>query len=589
MTTSSGEFFMTVSKEKATGRYKYVGEEKAGGVTFTPTGLASFVARQIVSNLNSPKREPLRIIDPAVGEGTLLLSLVGELASRGFRNPEIHGFDTNAESLSVAECALKEKFPGSVIRFRVGDFLEFAGETARRWRSLFADRSPERFDAVIANPPYVRTQIMGASQAQRLASHFGLKGRVDLYYAFILGIIEVLHEDGVAGVIVSNRFMTTKSGMVVRRALRDSVCLKHVWDLGDTKLFEAAVLPAVLVMTKGRPAADNGTAGFTSIYETDAPAEIEVSDVIAALDKSGSVGVRGGRRFRVTHGRLDVENGLDQVWRVATDKGNSWLQTVEMHTWRKFGDLGNIRVGIKTCADQVFIKREADWHGVPESERPELVRPLTTHHVGRRFRADATKGPWWVVYPHVIDEGRRGPADLRRYPRTAAYLEEHRRTLEGRSYVIEAGRRWYEIWVPQDPGAWSSPKLVFRDICEVPTFWLDLDGNVVNGDCYWLSLKPGMEEDVLWLALAVANSSFIEEFYDQCFHNKLYAGRRRFMTQYVEQFPLPDPSTEEARMLVAIAKRIYDQTPSVSVRGLESQLNSLVRRAFGVSVEEVFR
>jgi hypothetical protein len=580
---------MTPSKEKATGRYKYVREEKAGGVTYTPTGLASFVARQIVSNLNASKFKPLRIIDPAVGEGALLLGLLGELTSRGFKNLEVHGFDTNAQSLSVAECALKEKFPDAAIRFRVGDFLEFAGETASRGGALFAEGSPERFDVVIANPPYVRTQIMGASHAQRLASHFGLKGRVDLCYAFILGIIEVLDEDGVAGIIVSNRFMTTKSGAAVRQALRDSVCLKHVWDLGDTKLFEAAVLPAVLVMTKVRPAGHNGTAGFTSIYETEAPAEIEVSDVIEALDKSGSVGVGGGKRFRVIHGRLDANNGLDQVWRVATDKGNSWLQTVEVHTWRRFGDVGNIRVGIKTCADKIFIKREADWHGVPESERPELVRPLMTHHVGRRFRADATKGLWWVVYPHVIDEGRRGPADLRRYPRTAAYLEEHRQALEGRSYVIEAGRRWYEIWVPQDPGVWSLPKLVFRDICEVPTFWLDLDGNVVNGDCYWLSLNPDMEEDVLWLALAVANSPFIEEFYDQCFHNKLYAGRRRFMTQYVEQFPLPRPSTEEARMLVDIAKRIYDQTPSVSARGLESRLDSLVRRAFGVSVEEVCR
>ena len=38
------------------------------------------------------------------------------------------------------------------------------------------------------------------------------------------------------------------------------------------------------------------------------------------------------------------------------------------------------------------------------------------------------------------------------------------------------------------------------------------------------------------LLLAVANSSFITKFYDIAFHNKLYAGRRRFMTQYVKKF-----------------------------------------------------
>jgi hypothetical protein len=580
---------MAVAGKEVSGRYKYVREEKAGGATFTPNGLASFVARQIVASLSGSKSKMLRVIDPAVGEGALLLSLLDELVSHGFRNLEIHGFDTNPESLSVAKRALEARFPFLAIRFRVGDFLEFAGQSAGGERSLFAVGPAERFDVVIANPPYVRTQIMGASHAQRLASHFGLSGRVDLYYAFILGIIEVLEENGVAGVIVSNRFMTTKSGAAVRKVLRESVCIRHVWDLGDTKLFEAAVLPAVLVMTKGRPVGENGNPDFTSIYETEASADSEAGDVIAALSKSGSVAIEDGRRFRVIHGRLDLKNESDQVWRVATDNGDSWLRTIESHTWRRFGDIGSIRVGIKTCADKVFIKRDCDWDRVPECERPELIRPLTTHHVGRRFKADATKGLRWVVYPHTIDEGQRDAADLSRYPRTAAYLESHRPTLESRSYVIEAGRRWYEIWVPQDPGAWSLPKLVFRDICEVPTFWVDLDGSVVNGDCYWLALNPASDTDLLWLAVAVANSSFIEAFYDHRFHNKLYAGRRRFMTQYVEQFPLPDPSREESGKLVDLAKRIYDLTPSALTGDLESQLDSLVWQAFGVSVEEVSR
>ena len=41
---------------------------------------------------------------------------------------------------------------------------------------------------------------------------------------------------------------------------------------------------------------------------------------------------------------------------------------------------------------------------------------------------------------------------------------------------------------------------------------MDLDGSVVNGDCYWLALNPGQSTDLLWLTLAVANSSFIEAF-----------------------------------------------------------------------------
>ncbi|MGA2983565.1 MAG: N-6 DNA methylase [Terriglobia bacterium] len=569
---------MALAHTKAPVRYKYVTEEKADGATFTPKRLASFVAEQIVLTLPVTKTA-IRVLDPAVGEGALLLSLLEQLRAHGMRDIEIHGFDTNPESLVVAEEAIRARFPLVPVRFRVGDFLEYAGQFANSLPIFGGGLPVERFDAIIANPPYVRTQIMGAAHAQSLAAHFGLSGRVDLYHAFILGIIEVLEDNGVAGVIVSNRFMTTKSGSAVRKVLREAVLLKHVWDLGDTKLFDAAVLPAVILFTKSAsPAVANP--GFTSIYETDGAASGSARDVIAALAESGAVSLPDARRFEVTQGSLDLSTAVEEIWRVATEKTDAWLKTVADHTWRTWGEIGSIRVGVKTCADKVFIR--SDWDSMGEHERPELLRPLTTHHMGRRFKADAAKAGRQVLYPHQVNGGQREVADLARYPGAAAYLEKHRPTLEGRSYVLEAGRRWYEIWVPQDPGMWGLPKLVFRDICETPTFWIDLEGSVVNGDCYWLALNPGGDIGLLWLALAVANSSFIEAFYDHRFHNKLYAGRRRFITQYVEKFPLPDPSRAESIVLADLARQVYDLTPSPAAKELETRLDGLVWQAFGV-------
>jgi hypothetical protein len=172
---------------------------------------------------------------------------------------------------------------------------------------------------------------------------------------------------------------------------------------------------------------------------------------------------------------------------------------------------------------------------------------------------------------------------LAEHPRSAAYLEKHRPILEGRKYVIDAGRKWFEIWVPQEPGLWGRKKLVFRDIAEKPTFWLDSSGGVVNGDCYWMVTDDVTREELLWLAVAVSNSTFIEAFYDRCFNNKLYAGRRRFMSQYVEQFPLPDPTTAVAQELVALAKRRHDATDVGAQIQLEGEIDKLVWRAFGLS------
>jgi len=561
-------------------RYKNVTDQKADGATYTPNQLAKFVASQIVSQLASVLPvTPLRVLDPAIGEGALLVSLLNQLRSRGIEDLDVYGFETDEAALRTATDHLGCLFPCARLHFSKESFLDFVDRVANR-DSLFGFDPSVEYDLVIANPPYVRTQVLGAGVAQSLARQYGLTGRVDLYYAFMLAMLSVLSEDGTAGIIVSNRFMTTKSGASVRKAVLDSFQVRHVWDLGDTKLFDAAVLPAVLLLQQKK----NGrcqTPAFTSIYEVHDSPTAQAKDPIDALKHTGAVAVQDGRCFRIQHGKLNLEAHNGDIWRVATDTSDTWLASVKAHTWRTFGDIGSIRVGIKTCGDKIFIR--SDWDSLPENQQPELLRPLTTHHVARRFKPDYQQRSSRVVYPHIVVNGQRQAADLNLYPRTKAYFEAYRQVLSERTYVTAGGRQWYEIWVPQDPDAWAYPKLVFRDISELPTFWIDQEGTVVNGDCYWLTPRSKEQQDLLWLALAVSNSTFIEAFYDRSFNNKLYAGRRRFMTQYVERFPLPKPTSHLARALIALSKRIYQLTPSLEASALEQKLDRMVWRAFGLS------
>ncbi|MFV8557494.1 Eco57I restriction-modification methylase domain-containing protein [Sulfitobacter sp. SBS6] len=545
-------------------RYEDVGDTKSDGVTYTPRALANFVADRIVANKAPVSTRPVRLLDPAVGHGELLLALLARLDGP----VEVYGFETDPEALEVARMRLSLEYPSALLKLRFGSFLdhvldEFSG-------GLFG--AAEKYDLIIANPPYVRTQIIGAERARLLSSQFGLTGRVDLYHAFLLGMGTVLASDGAAGFIVSNRFMTTKGGASARAGMINDLRLREVYDLGDTKLFEAAVLPAILIARGNGDEAQ--TPSFHSIYETRAEPEFTSKDVLTALEHEGAVAIPDGRAFLVQHGTLDNGNDPTGVWRLASEGVERWLDAVQQNTWSTFREIGKIRVGIKTCADKVFIPKAWD-------RELELHRPLTTHHTAQRFRPEPPHRK--VLYPHHIVDGRKQAVNLAQYPASRAYLEEHRQTLEGRSYVIEAGREWYEIWVPQNPADWHAPKLVFRDICEQPTFWMDLEGTIVNGDCYWLT----GDEDLLWLALGVANSTFIERFYDRRFNNKLYAGRRRFITQYVEQFPLPDPAGDSARAIIEACRDLYARLIDGPEPDLEKRIDEMVWAAFGLPVEEV--
>lgn len=566
----------------AKSRYEDVSAPKATGATYTPPRLAEFVAKQL-RNAAGPalgaSSQPLRLLDPAVGHGELLYQLLRQL--EGITRPvEVWGFDTNAEASGEALRRLQARFPRHEYQLREGDFLDAVVGAGKGDQTLFSDAGtlPD-FDLIIANPPYVRTQVLGAGSAQMLSRHFGLTGRVDLYHAFLRALSRVLSYDGLAAVIVSNRFMTTRAGVGIRSELRTQFSVSHVWDLGDTKLFDAAVLPAVLLFgRKGGDSKATDETGFTSIYEVHgqtANGAQGAADPIEALEQSGPVKLPDGRIFHIEHGTLSADGDPGALWRLQTTETDNWLQCVERHAWATFGAIGKIRVGVKTCADAVFIRD--DWHTLPEGP-PELLRPLTTHHIGSMYRPRSVELASHILYPHHCINGRRAAVDLDSFPLSRAYLSQHRQVLERRSYVIDAGRRWFEIWVPQDPDAWALPKLVFRDISSEPCFWLDFAGTVVNGDCYWLTSERG-DEDELWLAAAVANSSFIATFYDRKFNNKLYAGRRRFITQYVEQFPIPNPKSSLGMELVAAARRMYVE-PSTE---LLKQIDELVSKAFGLT------
>ena len=546
------------------GRFASVDHVKTQGKTYTPADLATYLSSQVLRVAQHILEQPsITILDPAMGDGALALALLSEISRSSSAALSLTGYETDRAAAQAAQLAIASSFPRVSLTVHTSSFL--------------ASPEPRVFDLAIANPPYVRAQILGAAHARALARRFALKGRVDLYQAFALALVDRLSPNGVLGLLTSNRFLTTQGAGAFRTLLAQRLSITHVWDLGDTKIFQAAVLPAIVVGRKtATPVAPVAPQpAFTSIYaRASLPADVECT-LTEALERQGRFHI-GARSFEVTQGHLQVTPA--GIWRLTSTEREHWLATVRSNTWRELGELGRVRVGVKTTADRVFIRD--DWATMGH-DTPELIRPVITHHVAARYRCRTPARQ--ILYPHADRAGGCGAVDLAAYPKSQAYLEAHRKVLMGRAYVTNAGRSWYELWVPQQPKLWPRPKLVFRDIAEQPTFWLDLSGAIVNGDCYWIVVDDGVSQELLWLALAVTNSTFTEQYYDRNFNNKLYAGRRRFMTQYVRQLPLPAPTRRASQDLIALAKRRYTTTSVTAQAELEHRIDVLVWAAFGVT------
>lgn len=552
---------------------------KSQGAHYTPPELAQFVAQQILAAWTPPNTgvNGITILDPAVGGGELIEAIYAELPNELRSNARLIGLDNDSVAVENARRRLSSLSPHSMVTET--DFLEsLSGSQPDLFEG--AEFTGEA-DIIIANPPYVRTQVLGAMKSQALAAKFGLQGRVDLSFPFILGMVEKLRPGGIAGIITSNRFLSTRAGSSLRERLRCDADVIHIWDLGDTKLFEAAVLPCILLIRKAPP---SKITLFTSVYSI-SPQERrpDPANLFSHLSHE-TEGVtdlgEGLSRYEFKRGRLEFSDNLGSVWKLQNNESSNWTKKVNQKTWKTLGELTKVRVGVKTTADSVFIR--SDWADECPNGLPETLRPLITHHLANRFRGQCPEKQ--ILYTHETVEGKKRAIQLQSHPNTAEYLMRHQKQLKSREYVQRAGREWFEIWVPQEPSSWDHPKIVFKDIAVKPTFWLETDGSVVNGDCYWFTFGDVLT-NIYWLTLGVFNSTFIERFYDTHFANKLYSGRRRFMTQYVSEFPLPDPQTKHAQRIVKAARDLYD-APERETE-LMGELDDAVANAFGVSVEEI--
>ncbi len=556
---------------------------KNTGATFTPKELSVFLAERITSYV---KPNYQKVLDPACGEGELLIAM-GNILSDSAIDFSLTGYDANEQYLSFAQ-ERTLRFGAENIKLIHEDFLQAIDVSSNQsnlglfqeYNKSFVNNS---FDIVIANPPYVRTQILGTEQAQELAQKFNLKGRVDLYYPFLIAMTESLKEGGILGVITSNRYLSTKGGESIRKFLSENYEILELIDLGDTKLFDAAVLPAIFIGRKKKLKSPS-SANFIKIYEELNGYKgdlIPVESVYEVLNNEQSgYFVANGKRYKKSSGVLKYKIASGACWEMLSNNESDWVSKIDKASKNRVGDLFKVKVGIKSTADKVFISDK--WENLNGTKpEDELLKELISQENIEPWNA-TDNFKLKVLYPHISVGGEKQTVDIEKYPKAKKYFLQHEEKLKSRKYLIEAGRQWFELWVPHRPDQWKYPKLVFPDISLKPRFYFDKGGKIVNGNCYWIVASKEEDVEKLLLIQGIANSKLMTKYHDLVFNNKLYSGRRRYFTQYVERYPLPDFNSSKAKEIISIVKKLNQSNDKTEISELENLLEIKVAESFGV-------
>ncbi|MFE3837269.1 N-6 DNA methylase [Pseudogemmobacter sonorensis] len=177
------------------------------GQFFTPPACADMMADWIAA------ARPRRVLDPALGTGVLARAVAARLPGA-----RVTGCEIDPRIAHAARRAIALAGGGAAIEIRAQDFFDLPPD--------------ESFDAIIANPPYLRPQDLpdAARHIARVAkaSGLGLSGSTNAYGLFLLDCCRRLAPGGRLAFLIPAEWSNSNFGGPIRDHLLDRGLLRGI-------------------------------------------------------------------------------------------------------------------------------------------------------------------------------------------------------------------------------------------------------------------------------------------------------------------------------------------------------------------------
>ena len=222
------------------------------GAIYTPNYIREYINKSSVAKLNITDK--IKIADIACGSGAYLYTVSKHIKD----TTEYSLFDiykNNIFGLDIAEYAIERtKILLTLFAITIGEDKEefnfnlYKGNTLNfDWHKIQKDFIG--FDAIVGNPPYVRTKNLDAS-SKKLLSKWSVtaSGNTDLYIPFFEIGIKHLKDDGYLGYITVNTFKRSVNARELRKFFSmESLDLK-ILDFGSRQIFDNKMTYTCLVL-----------------------------------------------------------------------------------------------------------------------------------------------------------------------------------------------------------------------------------------------------------------------------------------------------------------------------------------------------
>ena len=429
--------------------------------------------------------------------------------------------------------------------------------------------TPEGFDVVIGNPPYVQLQKDGG----RLGTLYKDAGYVtfartgDIYQLFQERGCQLLKAgQGILTYITSNSWLKAEYGKKTRQYLSEQHAPFVLLELGKDVFDEAIVDASVLLLRQG--ARNNRKQRAIRAVDID---HLDDSDFPPPAEKWGRARPNGDAPWSILS--ATEQSVMDKMLAVGTP----------LKEW----DIA-INYGIKTGFNEAFIIDNQTKNALVAEDpgSSEILKPILRGRDIGRYQANWSD--LWLIatFPPL-------GIDVDNYPAVKRYLlgfgkdrleQSGKRLPDGTKSRKKTGNAWYEM---QDTCAYhedfAKEKLLWMDMSPISRFTYSDKELYCNNKGFLMTGGP------LKYLCAVLNSDLITWMMKNTARTT-GMGLMQWEKFAVERLPVPKVNAAKQRPLVRLVDRILadkSADPEVDTTAREAEINSLVNELYGLTADEI--
>ncbi len=553
---------------------------KEAGAFYTPEYVARFFSKYISKSYTYSEFNNLKILDPAVGSGIFLRTILENEIERRLDNDNELDIDKLFKSVVGVDldknACLATNLSLTLLNYNFNDHTNRPKVLNTDALSLIRRAISRNInvDVIISNPPYINQNKQSTDLAEFLKELMGeiKNGKIDTYHAFLKLSIDLLKPGGLGLFVIPHNFLVSQSAKNLRNYVLENCYIESVADLSAINVFENVNTYTMLLIVRKKN---------TEFFNT---------QNTWLLKCRASV----GEALNQLLNESESDTNIYQVYK-ATDyfkKDSEWfiLNKREFELFEKIKENKEISVylkltqGVVTGKDSVFIRSSKD---VSKKELPIYKKLLPDKKINSfLFEKNSDE---LIFYPfiedHLIDE-----EILMGYTETWKYLNENKDLLKERGKVKSSQFSWWKLHSPGNALDANSPKIVSPYLTISPKFSIDISGEYITSRSPYFTLKDkNADIDLLYYFLGILNSV-------PCYwclslqSQKQSSGYNIFPISLLKSTPIPDPTLMEnsslvSKMILEVKKRINEKNISKHFE-IEKRINQISCDLYKLTINE---